>query len=139
MLRILGRLSVYGGKPSLARVASMVAITSGNLEQVGQKRRVPDTDYWCYSSPWYRFNPESLDKEIGSFLAAHEKLGAALAMPDPGIRHAMFTLCPVEQGTDEIFAFLLSHATLESLSALRLALEVSPAPVMPEVDYWQES
>lgn len=138
MLRILGRLSIYGGKPSVSRLASTVAIPSGTLEQVGQKRRIPDADSWSYSSPWYRFNLESLDEEVLSFLGAHEKLGAALAVPDPGIRHAMFTLCPVDQGNDEVFAYLLSDATLQRLSALRLALEVSPAPVMPEANYWQD-
>jgi len=48
----------------------------------------------------------------------------------------MFTLCPVEQSEEEVFAFMLNPGTLKLLSNLGLALEVSPAAVMPEAQYW---
>lgn len=136
MLRILGRISIYGSKASTERLSSLGVIPSGELGQFGQKRGVPEPDSWCYASPWYGFHADALDEETNDFLAAHSKLGPLLALPDDGIRYAMFTLCPVEQSEEEVFAFLLNRGTVELLANLGLALEVSPAAVMPDVRYW---
>lgn len=137
MLRILGRFSLYGSRDSLARIASIVEFPSAVLEQIGQKRRTPEKDSWAYSSPWYRFELNRLDEQVAEFLDLHKGLGDALARSDVGISHAMFTLCPVEQSGEQVFSCLLSHKTISLLSALRLALEISPAPVMPEVEDWR--
>jgi hypothetical protein len=136
MLRILGRVSIYGSKASTERLASLGVIPSGELRQVGQKRAIPDEDSWFYASPWYRFHIDVLDEEANAFLRTHSKLGSSLAVRDSGIRHAIFTLCPVEQTEEEVFAFMLSSETLKLLSNLGLALEVSPAAVMPDAQYW---
>lgn len=136
MLRILGRISIYGSKASTERLASLGGVPAWELRQVGQKRNVPEPDSWCYASPWYGFHADALDEETSDFLSAHSKLGPLLALPDHGIRYAIFTLCPVEQSEEEVFAFLLNRKTLELLSNLGLALEVSPAAVMPDVRYW---
>ena len=136
MLRILGRISIYGRKASVERLAASGGIPSGEMAQVGQKRGTPEADSWCYASPWYRFHADALDEETSDFLTAHSGLRSSLALSDHGIRYAMFTFCPVEQSEEEVFAFLLNRGTLELLSDLGLALEVSPAAVMPETRYW---
>lgn len=137
MLRVLGQIAVYGNKEALDRIASIAQVRGATLAAVGQKRRVPDTDFFCYASPWFRFRLEALDSELGEFLAAHQPLAKALAVRDEGVRHAMLTMCPVEQSSEEMFAFLLSHRTLAKICASNLELEVSPAEVMPEAPYWK--
>jgi hypothetical protein len=139
MLRILGQLAIYGSKASVERLASVAPMPSWKLEQLGKKKKAPDPDLWSYASPWYRFHDEHLSGECADFLRAHEGLEAGLGTDEPGIRHAMLTLCPVEQNDEEMFACLLDRSTLELLSRLRLALEISPASVMPNVEYWRRS
>lgn len=136
-MRILGQISIYGTKASLERFASMASIPSGTTKQVGLKRKVPETDSWCYASPWYCFRFENLDEEMCDFLIAHAQLGNALAIPDPERRYAFFTLCPVDQSDDETFACLLSRETLQVLSSLGVAFQIAPESVMPDAPYWR--
>ena len=138
MFRILGIISIYGTKASLAGLVSNSAIPLGTLKQIGTKRKVPDIDSWCYSSPYYRFREIiTLDEEVFDFLIAHERLKDYLDINDDGIEYAIFTLCPVDQSYEETFSCLLSQKTLKILVDLGLSLEISPASVMPDVDYWK--
>ena len=137
MLRILGKISVYGTGAALEHLASTAPIPSGDLRQIGTLRKVPDKDIWCYGSPWYAFRTETLDEEVRNFLAAHKQLGIALATTSHGgIRHALFTLCPVAQTYEDTFACLFEKETLGVLLNLGLSMEIAPEAVMPEAPYW---
>lgn len=139
MLRVLGQLAIYGDRSCVERIASAARIPNASLEPVGRKRRIPETDHWCYASPWFRFRLESLDNEVSDFLAAHQSLAGALSASGAGLRFAMLTMCPVERSSEEAFAFLLSNRTLDQLATLHLALEVSPAELMPDAPYWKDA
>lgn len=138
MLRILGNIEIYGTKASLEQLVSVDPIPNSILKQIGTKRKIPDKDLWCYGSPSYRFREiTTLDEEVRDFLIAHERLGDVLAVRDPGIQYAIFTLCPVEQSYEETFACLISCETLQILVRMGLALQIAPASVMPDVDFWK--
>lgn len=138
MLRILGKISIFGAKAPLERLLSVEPIPNSVFQQVGALRKVPDIDSWCYGSPWYRFRGDSLEDEIGNFLVAHERLQDLLVVRNIGITHALFTLCPVAQSHEETFSCLFNLETLDKLLLLGLALEIAPASVMPDVPYWLE-
>ena len=138
MLRILGNIEIYGTKASLERLISIDPIPNSVLQPIGTKRKVPDTDSWCYGSPSYRFREIiTLDEEVRDFLIAHERVGDVLAERDWGIEHAIFTLCPVEQSYEETFACLLSCETLQILVRMGLSLQIAPASIMPDVGFWK--
>lgn len=136
MFRILGQISIYGSKSALDSLHNNQILREGTLKQIGLARKVPDIDYWSYASPWYRFRSEKLDDEIQNFLVANKKLGKAIGDIAPGIRYSFFTLSPVAQNEENLFSCLLSNETLEMLSKLHLALEISPASVKPNGAYW---
>lgn len=136
MLRILCCISIYGNKLSLRELVSKNAIPNGELNQIGLKRKIQDVDSWCYSSPTYQFTREKFDIEVRDFLIHHLKIGEILKTSREGIQYALFTICPVEQSFEDEFSCLLTRETLDILSNLRLALEVAPAVIMPEVEYW---
>jgi hypothetical protein len=138
MLRILGQFSIFGTKASVGRIASTTPIPEGRIVQIGLARRVPEPDSWCYESPRYRFHQEEIDDEVRDFISVHARLGPALKKADAGLKYAFLTLCPVEQSNEEEFACVLSHETLQALSALGVALQIAPEPVMPDAPYWTE-
>jgi hypothetical protein len=136
MLRILGKISIFGTMAGLDQLVSVGPISDSILQQVGALRKNPDTDLFCYGSPWYSFRADALDEEVRNFLVANARLGDVLAVRDPGIRYAIFTLCPVNESYEETFACLFSQETLQVLLGLGLALEIAPASVMPAAAYW---
>jgi hypothetical protein len=138
VLRILGNIAIYGTKASLDQLISVDPIPNSILEQIGIKRKIPDKDLWCYGSPSYRFREIiTLDEEVRDFLIAHERVGNVLANRDSGIEYAFFTLCPVDQSYEETFACLLSCETLRLLVNMGLSLQIAPAAIMPDVDFWK--
>jgi len=136
MLRILGKISIFGTEAAVQQVASIASIQNSVLQQVGIARSKPDVDFWCYGSSWYSFRSCSFDDEILNFLVMHERLGDALETVSAGVKYAFFTVCPVGQSDEEIFACMYSVETLRKLSYLGLALEIAPASVMPDAPYW---
>lgn len=136
MLRVLGQISIFGTRAAVERIASIAPIPGGKMTQIGLARKVPEPDSWCYESPRYRFHQETLDPEVRDFLAAHIQLCQALIPPEPGLKYAFFTLCPVEQSYEEEFACVLSNETLQVLSALGVSLQIAPEAVMPDAPYW---
>jgi len=137
-MRVLGTISVYDSKSNIERIASLAKVSSGQIKKLGTKRKEPDVDSWCYSTSWHQFNPSSLDEEIYDFLTAHISLADAittLASPSPTIPPCL-TLCPVRQNNDEEFSCFLTHRTMQTISRLGLALEISPAEVMPQAPHW---
>jgi hypothetical protein len=136
MLRILGKISIFGTEAAVQQIAAIAPIKNSVLQQVGTARLEPDADFWCYGSSWYSFRPDSLDDEIFNFLVEHERLGDALATVSAGVKYAVLTMCPVGQSEEENFACLYSVDTLRKLSNLGLAMEIAPASVMPDVNYW---
>lgn len=139
MLRVLGNIQIYGSSSGLEGMVSVAAIPNGDLQQVGTKRKEPDKDSWCYASPWYRFRLDVLDEEVFDFLVAHKKIEAFLKANRKSIEYALFTLCPVNQSHEEIFACLIGNESLGMLSRVGLDLEIAPASVMPEASYWKEA
>jgi hypothetical protein len=138
MLRILGNIEIYGSKASLEQLITVDPIPNSILKQIGTKRKIPDKDSWCYGSPSYRFREIiTLDEEVHDFLTAHERLGDVLANRNAGIEYAIFTLCPVDQSYEETFACLLSCETLGLMVNMGLSLQIAPASVMPDVDFWK--
>ncbi|MDH4275743.1 MAG: hypothetical protein OEW08_11955, partial [Gammaproteobacteria bacterium] len=120
MLRILGKISVFGDYDAINKVASACPIPNHVLLKVGGARKVSNTDAWCYGSAWYEFHIDELDIEVQNFLRAHELLATNSPVSIPGIVHAIFTLCPVGQNEEEIFSCLLTLETLKILSNLAL-------------------
>lgn len=139
MLRILGKISIFGTMAGLNRLVSAGSISGGILQQVGTSRKNPDTDSFCYGSSWYDFRADTLDEEVRNFLTANAQLRHVLAVRDPGIRYAIFTLCPVNESYEDNFACLFNQETLQVLLDLGLALEIAPASVMPDAAYWIQS
>jgi len=137
MYRLLGRIDIDGTRASVDKCASVAQIPNGTIMQIGLKAKVPPVDAWLYASPWYRFRFDANDQEVRDFLAAHSKVGDALALGDAGIEYAFFTLCPVEQSYEENFAGTFSNQTLKLLANMGLGLQVSPAAVMPDAPYWK--
>lgn len=136
MLRILCRISIYGNKKSLDELILKKAIPNGSIEQVGIKRKIPDIDKWCYSSPTYQFNRDNFDAEVCDFLSHHLKIGDALSEKSDDTEYALLSICPVGQKFEDEFSCLLSRKTLDVLSKLRLSLEIAPEVIMPEFSYW---
>ena len=139
MLRILGKISIFGTLTAIQQLESKKPISNGLLQQVGAGRPIPVVDSWCYGSAWFSFRFDSLDEEIFNYLVAHERLGDALAVVHTGVKYAMFTVTPIDQTYEEPFSCLLSVKTLRKLSDLGLALELAPASVMPDAPYWMQS
>lgn len=136
MLRILGKISIYGTQAGLERLASVAPILDGAIKQVGNSRKVPEIDSWCYASPWYRFRIDTMDEEVRNFLDTNAQLGKVLNSSDTGIEYAVISLCPVGQNEQETFACLFSHETLDVLASIGFALEIAPASVLPNAPYW---
>jgi hypothetical protein len=138
MLRIIGNIEIYGTMASLEKLISINPIPNSILRQIGNKRKVPDIDFWCYGSPLYRFREIiSLDEDIRNFLLVHEQLGDFLVVQDSEIKDAIFTLSPVDQSYEETFACLLSNKTLQILVSMGLSLQIAPVSVIPDVGYWR--
>ena len=138
MLRILGCICIYGSKASLEPLVQTSAIPSGQMMQLGLKRKIPDVDSWIYSSPYYQFHHyEPLDEELHEFIKSNRRIGNFLIPRNHGIEYAHLKITPVEQSFEEIFSCLLSHKTITLLSELGLGLEISPAVVMPEFPFWK--
>jgi hypothetical protein len=135
-VRISGRIVVYGTSAGLQRLVAAAPVPNAMHKQLGLKRRVPITDLWSYESPWYRFRFESLDAEVRNFLTAHASIGPILAASTAGISHALFSLCPIAEGDDEVFSGLFEHETIATLGRINLGLEIAPEALMPDVPYW---
>jgi len=138
MLRILGRIELYGTKEALARVASVAPIQNGAMIQIGLERKVPDVNHWTYKSPRYQFHLEEIDNEIRAFVIAHSQLGQALPDKHNEITHAFLTITPVEQTEGELFACDLSAETVLAISSLGIGIQIAPAEVMPEAPFWKQ-
>ncbi len=139
MLRIIGKISILGDFAITQQLESKKLIPNGLLQQVGARRPIPADDLWCYGSNWFSFRFDSLDEEILNYLIAHERLGDALAVAHTGVKYALLTVTPVGQTYEETFSCLFGVKTLRKLSDLRLALEIAPESVMPDVPYWIEA
>lgn len=138
MLRILGKISIFGTLAVTQKLESLKPIPNGLLHQVGAGRPIPVVDSWCYGSNWFSFRYDLLDEEIFDYLAAHERLGDVLAAAHAGVKYAIFTLAPIGQTYEETFSCLLGVKTLRKISDMGLALEISPESVMPDAPYWME-
>ena len=137
MFRVLGSIYLIGSGGCLSRLAHEALIPNGSLRQIGLARKIPEPDLWCYSSPRYQFNLDEIDDEVRSFLHAHPKVTQALLNQQKGVQYAMFVICPVAQNEEDMFAGALSNETLQALAASGLALEIAPAPVMPDAEPWR--
>ncbi len=134
MVRVLGRISIFGTSAGLQPLIERHAIPNGVLSRSGQKRKIPDVDAYCYASAWYQFRCESLDDEVRHFLTAHLNLENVARSNEHRVDYALFSLCPVAH--NEVFPCLLSLHNLKLLSRMGLSLEIAPAALMPEFDYW---
>jgi hypothetical protein len=139
MLRILAQISVYGTKKSIEEIASDAAFNDGKLMQCGLLRKPPVADSWCYSTAWYRFDFDRLDKEILQFLNSHMSIDGVLSKHLNGLEYAMLVLCPVRETFEHEFSFLLSKETLSALCRMGLALELAPATTMPDCQNWSKT
>ncbi len=138
MFRLMGRIEIYGTKFSVDRRELVASIPDGTMTQTGSKFKVSEEDSWIYVSPWYHFHINTMDDEIRDFLTAHESIGEVLASCNAGIEHAFFTLCPVEQSDQAIFAGVFSNDTLKTLTKMGLDLQIAPATMMPDALYWKQ-
>jgi hypothetical protein len=117
-------------------LATHETIPNGELKPVGLKRKIPDADRWCYSSPTYQFSRDYFDELVLDFLSKHLAVGRGLEKYLDDIEYAIFNICPVGQTFEDEFSCLLTRKTLDVLSRLRLSLEIAPSAVMPEFDDW---
>lgn len=137
MLRIVGRISIFGSLEALKQLERSHPILGGSLQQVGAARSNTPRDLWVYGGRWFSFRFELLDEELLDYLTAHYSLGPALAaLDEKAIAYAMLTLTPVDQTDEVVFSCFLGLKTLSTLSNLGLALEIAPAAVMPKAPYW---
>lgn len=136
MLRVFGRISLFGTKEIIDVIASYVSHLPGEVVQVGLKRNVPETNRWCWESPLYRFDLDDMDNDVRSFVMAYAPLGVAIEESGQGLTHAFLTLCPVEQSAEELFACVLGVDTVRAISGLGIGIQISPASVMPDASFW---
>jgi hypothetical protein len=137
-MRILAFIAILGPKIPLEQLSSHSAIQDGSLYQLGLKMRNPPPDSWKYMSPIYRFDADSLDEDLYSFLLANEGLGKFLCKVRDKVEFALLTVMPVEQTFEETFSCLLSQETLSKLTMMGLGLEIAPEVIMPEYPFWKE-
>jgi hypothetical protein len=136
-LKLLFQISIYGTKSILTSCASIANLQGGTLSQIGQKRKIPDSDSWCYASPWYRLHFELLDEEIFDYISSNKKIGDALAIHENSVSYAFLTLCPVGQTSKENLACIFTQKTLKSISDIGIDLQIAPASAMPDAPYWK--
>lgn len=137
MLRIIGKISIFGSLEALKQLELSKPIPDSSLQQVGAARPNLLHDLWVYGSQWFSFRFDLLDEELLNYLTAHSSLGPVLATLDKkSIAYAMLTITPVDQTDEEVFSCFLGLKTLNALSNLGLALEIAPAAVMPDAPYW---
>lgn len=137
MLRIIGRISIFGSLEALKQLELSNPIPDSSIQKVGAARPNILHDLWVYGSHWFSFRSDLLDEELLNYLTAHSSLGPALATLDKkSIAYAMLTITPVDQTDEEVFSCFLGLKTLNALSNLGLALEIAPAAVMPDAPYW---
>ncbi len=138
-MRILFKTNVFGSRLGVEPMVRATAIPNGQLTQTGTSRVPPDLDSWAYSSPWFTLSGDDLDRELMEFLSTQHALQKFLIVKEAAVKFAMLTICPVAESEDEAFACLLSVETLAEISRLGLALEIAPAPFMPDAPTWRAS
>jgi hypothetical protein len=138
MLRLLGKISVFGTQHCVEQLSVQKVIADAVTHQIGLSQKIPPKDLWTYATPWYEFGVESLNEGVSNFVETYPLLGDALDKLGSDVRWAILTLCPVGQSDEEAFSCLLNRETMAAITRCRLGLEIAPASVMPEAVLWKK-
>lgn len=139
-MRILAQISIYGSQQGIDTVNKTLSGIPMYIEQIGLKKEPPEINRWHLSSPMYQFHwDERFDEEIYNFLTFYQNIKNSNLTSANEIIYSFLTICPVRESKEEDFSYILTKRTLKTLIELGLCIQVAPATVMPEFQFWCNS